>query len=86
MAVARSSYHPSSCSGQQCEAYLDGSCGSPGNRLEPSDLWRTCTGLPEVVFLLGYIGTVFLYRLIFIRFYAAASEEVQAQSRVFPRG
>ncbi|CAE7562099.1 KCNH6, partial [Symbiodinium microadriaticum] len=30
-----------------------------------------------VVFLLGYIGTVFLYRLIFIRFYAAASEEVQ---------
>ncbi|CAE7264674.1 KCNH6, partial [Symbiodinium sp. CCMP2456] len=30
-----------------------------------------------VVFLLGYIGTVFLYRLIFIRFYAAANEEVQ---------
>ena len=53
-------------------------------RLEPTDPLCTCTALAEVVFLLGYIGTVFLYRLIFIRFYAAASEEVQARSCAFP--
>eukprot|EP00439_Symbiodinium_sp_Y106_P074433 s2250_g14.t1 len=42
---------------------------------EDNNVRRIWTAL--VVFLLGYIGTVFLYRLIFIRFYAAASEEVQ---------
>ena len=60
---------------------MDSSRGLPGkwpalacNCRSPS------VGAAEVVLLLGYIGTVFLYRLIFIRFYAAANEEVQARA------